>query len=205
MPDDAPVRPDPRLRISRPCPIDWSAKGRDPGGSFCDHCQKTVHDFETMSTPEVETLLGSEEEVCVRLARLPDGTVLTRDHPLTRRSAVVAASALAATALACYEAEIGSDAFVRGFQPRPTPHVVPTERVPLSEVRVARGRVVTYSIGGYVPEPAFGETPPVSALDLSRTVPVGTWHARASVEFGSEGASETAGPVKDEPALRDRE
>ena len=189
MPEDDPNRPDPRLRISRPCPIDWTAEGRDPGGSFCDRCRKTVHDVEAMSGAEVETLLDSAEEVCVRLARLPDGTILTRDHPLARRSAAVAGAALAASALACSDAEIGSDAFVASFEPRPVPHVVPTDRVALSDARVTLGAVVVSAVGGITPDPAAADPPAVPVLDLSPTIPVEGWDFTSSVEFGDVSGS----------------
>ncbi|MCR9096162.1 MAG: hypothetical protein NXI30_18200 [bacterium] len=199
MPEDDPDRPDPRLRISRPCPVDWAAEGRDPGGSFCGHCRKTVHDVEAMSGAEVETLLDSAEEVCVRLARLPDGTILARDHPLARRSAAVAGAALAASALACSDAEIGSDAFVASFEPRPVPHVVPAERVAVSDARVTLGAVVVSSVGEITLDPAAADPPAVPALDLSPTIPAEGWDSTSSVEFGAFGEEDLGASPDPEP------
>lgn len=50
---------------------------------FCGRCQLNVYNLSKMTRAEAENfLLASENRVCVRFYRRPDGTVLTQDCPV---------------------------------------------------------------------------------------------------------------------------
>lgn len=72
-----------RARIASPCSADWSAMEGDDRVRFCQQCQKHVYDLSALSTADAERLLRETEgELCARLARRADGTVLTGDCPI---------------------------------------------------------------------------------------------------------------------------
>jgi hypothetical protein len=94
------------LRIASPCSADWNQMDGNERVRFCGQCQKNVYNLSALPRLEAERLLHeSEGQICIRLYRRTDGTVLTADCPTgvrkrrRRRIALVAAgSALMATA-----------------------------------------------------------------------------------------------------------
>jgi hypothetical protein len=73
------------LRIASPCPARWEDMTGDDRARFCRHCQKHVYNFSTMTATEVEQLvLAKEGNLCGRMYRRKDGTVLTADCPTGR-------------------------------------------------------------------------------------------------------------------------
>ena len=56
---------------------------------FCALCQKHVYNIADMSRAEAETLIAGVGEVCVRLYKRPDGTVITSDCPVGKRRIVL--------------------------------------------------------------------------------------------------------------------
>lgn len=46
---------------------------------FCNHCQRTVHNFSEMTTADVQSLLDSDERVCAKLKKRCDGSIVTFD------------------------------------------------------------------------------------------------------------------------------
>jgi hypothetical protein len=93
------------LRVVQPCPKRWDDLHPAQDGRYCGACDRTVVDIERLTAAEVGDLLASGEKLCARLAVLPDGSPLTRDHPRSPlRPAWVGrglAAAVAASALAC--------------------------------------------------------------------------------------------------------
>jgi hypothetical protein len=101
------------LRIASPCDADWGAMRGDDRVRFCGACQKNVYNFAGMARVEIEELLRANEggEICARMYRRDDGTVLTSDCPdgarrkrrrlalLGAGAGVVAASAAATASL----------------------------------------------------------------------------------------------------------
>ncbi len=73
------------LQVATPCPARWEDMAGDDRARFCRHCQKHVYNFSSMTTKEVETLVVEKEgNLCGRLARRKDGTVITADCPTGR-------------------------------------------------------------------------------------------------------------------------
>jgi len=71
------------LRIATPCSADWDDMVGDDRARLCRQCDKLVYNVIAMTRVEAESLIGEQEgEVCVRLYRRKDGTVLTSDCPV---------------------------------------------------------------------------------------------------------------------------
>ena len=96
------------IQIASPCTAKWDEMIGDERARFCAHCQKDVFNLSAMPRDEAESFMRERTaEVCVRLYKRFDGTVLTSDCPVgvkrkRRRKAVAAAvggSLLAAGAL----------------------------------------------------------------------------------------------------------
>jgi hypothetical protein len=87
------------LRIASPCSESWNAMEGDERVRFCGGCSKYVYNVAAMTTAEAQTLIAENEgELCMRLFRRRDGTVITSDCPVgVRRKQVtkIAAAALA--------------------------------------------------------------------------------------------------------------
>ncbi|MFS8067956.1 MAG: hypothetical protein ACMG6S_16505 [Byssovorax sp.] len=85
------------VQIASPCTASWDEMIGDDRARFCTHCQKDVFNLSALPREEAETFLRARTaEVCVRLYKRTDGTVLTSDCPVgvkrkRRRKAVVAA------------------------------------------------------------------------------------------------------------------
>jgi hypothetical protein len=101
-----------RVSIASPCKADWDSMTGDDRSRFCAECQKHVYNIASMTSEEAETILrGVAGEVCLRLYRRADGTLLTADCPVgvrrrrRRRTAasVTAGGLLAAGALLAFE------------------------------------------------------------------------------------------------------
>lgn len=81
------------VRIAAPCNASWD----EMRVRFCGHSGKSVYNLSAMPREEAEALLAEKEgQMCVRLYRRADGTVLTADCPVgvkrrRRRRAVAAA------------------------------------------------------------------------------------------------------------------
>jgi hypothetical protein len=96
-----------RIQIASPCTAQWDEMIGDDRARFCTHCQKDVFNLSAMPREEAESFMHARTaEVCVRLYKRTDGTVLTSDCPVgvkrkRRFKAIVAVSGglLAAGAL----------------------------------------------------------------------------------------------------------
>ena len=92
-----------QLSIPLPCPERWSDLVGDDRRRYCERCAKHVYDFSKLTTTEVLALLTTlQGDVCARMTRQPDGTVLTEEPlgrlPITRPRASPLAS-VAVTAM----------------------------------------------------------------------------------------------------------
>ena len=77
----------PSIQINTPCHMDWDSMTGDAQKRFCGSCQKHVHDLSKMDTLSAHDLLAQRnEEVCVRLRRNTDGSIVTKDNDLSRRN-----------------------------------------------------------------------------------------------------------------------
>ena len=88
-----------RVRIASPCTASWDDMIGDGRVRFCGQCAKNVYNLSGMLREEAEQLVrgaAAAGELCVRLYRRADGTVLTADCPtgarrVRRRRGAVAA------------------------------------------------------------------------------------------------------------------
>jgi hypothetical protein len=72
-----------QLRVASPCPASWDEMRGDDKARFCGTCRKHVYNFAAMTMEEGLALVRKTEgELCVRLSRRRDGTVLTSDCPV---------------------------------------------------------------------------------------------------------------------------
>lgn len=87
------------IKIASPCSESWDGMVGDDRVRFCGGCMKNVYNLSAMTGPEAQELIADKEgDVCVRLYRRKDGTVITSDCPVgVRRQRVtkIAAAALA--------------------------------------------------------------------------------------------------------------
>ena len=100
----SPSKPLEQIRIARPCPSRWEEMKGDERVRFCGLCQKNVYNLSAMSREAATRLLEEREgDLCARLYRRQDGTILTSDCPvgvkafasrILRRAAAVTASLL---------------------------------------------------------------------------------------------------------------
>ena len=69
------------VQIKKPCDADWDLMAGDDQKRFCSHCQKRVHNLSMMSSDAAERLVcQSAGKICIRFARIPDGSMLTLDY-----------------------------------------------------------------------------------------------------------------------------
>ncbi|MEO9231796.1 MAG: hypothetical protein ABI421_00565 [Polyangiaceae bacterium] len=94
--------------IATPCPESWADMQGDSDVRFCQGCAKNVYNLSMMSREEAEAVLGiaNGKDICIRLYRRTDGTVITQDCPVGlsnqrfwRRTKGIAAAGLIAGAL----------------------------------------------------------------------------------------------------------
>lgn len=78
------------IQIATPCRANWDKmQVRDESGAVrhCQSCQKNVYNLSMMNRAEALALIQQHEgEMCVRLARRADGTVINNDCPVGLQS-----------------------------------------------------------------------------------------------------------------------
>ena len=85
--------------IAKPCQQQWTAMSGSASARHCDSCQKTVHNFATLTPRQIERLVHqSNGHLCARITHREDGSIITGREPSTFRSE--AASFVAAALLA---------------------------------------------------------------------------------------------------------
>jgi hypothetical protein len=91
------------VRVAAPCNVSWDTMVGDDRVRFCGKCEKNVYNLSAMPREEAEAFLADRGgNVCVRLYKRADGTVLTEDCPvgMKRRSRVRLALAVGGGLLA---------------------------------------------------------------------------------------------------------
>jgi hypothetical protein len=72
-----------QLQIASPCPAKWEDMTGDDKVRFCSQCQKNVYNISKMTSVEAESLIKEKEgNLCARIFKRIDGTVLTQDCPV---------------------------------------------------------------------------------------------------------------------------
>jgi hypothetical protein len=88
------------LEVATPCRANWNKMQGDERTRYCGSCAKNVYNLSGMTRAEAEALVRSREgEICIRLMRRADGTVLTSDCPVGMQPARRAVKWTATTAL----------------------------------------------------------------------------------------------------------
>lgn len=76
------------VSIAAPCPMKWDEMEGSDRVRFCSGCQLNVYNISEMTRKEARSFLETQTgNVCLRLYRRQDGTLITRDCPLGRRIA----------------------------------------------------------------------------------------------------------------------
>jgi hypothetical protein len=71
------------LEIATPCRADWNKMQGDDRARFCATCAKHVYNLSEMTRAESDALIRFKEgNLCVRMLRRADGTVITGDCPI---------------------------------------------------------------------------------------------------------------------------
>lgn len=72
-----------QVKVASPCNADWNQMQGDDKSRYCGKCEKNVYNLSAMSREDAELLiLEKEGNLCIRLYRRTDGTVLTEDCPV---------------------------------------------------------------------------------------------------------------------------
>lgn len=112
------------VAVAAPCSASWDEMVGDEHVRFCRHCEKNVYNLSSMSREESEALLAARDgNLCVRLYRRKDGTVLTEDCPVgvkRRRRCRVVAGVVGGGLFAAGAALAGTTVTVRRGSPVPT-------------------------------------------------------------------------------------
>jgi hypothetical protein len=93
-----------RISIAAPCPADWDQMPGTDQVRHCSQCNKNVYNLSAMTRRQAEALLRETEgQLCARLYRRADGTILTENCPvglrvIGRRISRVAGAAMSAVA-----------------------------------------------------------------------------------------------------------
>ncbi|MBK8212454.1 MAG: hypothetical protein IPK71_01785 [Myxococcales bacterium] len=72
-----------KVQIASPCGESWADMTGDDKARYCGKCEKHVYNLSAMTREEAElVMLEKEGNLCVRLYRRKDGTVITADCPV---------------------------------------------------------------------------------------------------------------------------
>jgi hypothetical protein len=71
-----------QVKIASPCHVAWSEMQGDDQVRYCSHCKRNVFNFSAMPEDEAEAILRQSGNVCGRIYRRVDGTVLVKDCPV---------------------------------------------------------------------------------------------------------------------------
>jgi len=113
------------LRIASPCNADWAGMTGDERVRHCAQCDKDVYNLSEMTAEDAEALLREKNgNLCARLYRRADGTVITADCPVGLRKKRVRTVALAAAVGGGLLAGAYNTVFVTMGEPAPHPEMV---------------------------------------------------------------------------------
>jgi hypothetical protein len=69
-----------QISIPSPCPADWDAMAGDNLTRHCESCGKSVVNLSAMSKEDAALLVDHEEDLCARITRRKNGSVVTARH-----------------------------------------------------------------------------------------------------------------------------
>jgi|GEM_PF-2464790 len=103
------------IQHANPCREDWDEMEGDAWVRHCPKCAQNVYNLSAMTAGEAERLLREREgQVCTKLFRRPDGSVLTQRCPSSMRRAWGRALRLAAAVGVVSAPAFGHDGCPRG-------------------------------------------------------------------------------------------
>ncbi len=71
-----------QLQVTAPCTANWEQMSGNRQKRFCAECDKHVFDFAQMTARQVTAVVEAHQgNLCARLTRLPDGSLLTLETP----------------------------------------------------------------------------------------------------------------------------
>jgi hypothetical protein len=74
------------VRIAAPCTVSWRSMQGDERVRHCSHCDRKVFNLSQMSSADAAHLLEEHgHDLCVRLYKRRDGTVMTQDCGVSSR------------------------------------------------------------------------------------------------------------------------
>jgi hypothetical protein len=122
------------VRIAAPCHATWEDMAGDERVRFCGQCEKNVYNLSAMPRAEAEALLRERTgEMCVRLFKRADGTVLTQDCPVgvrRRGRRRLAMAAVGSGIMAAATAAFGASTVTMGAPQRPPAPTVDATQLP---------------------------------------------------------------------------
>lgn len=75
------------IKIARPCKVSWDSMSGGATVRFCGYCDKHVYNASEMTQAELTRLIShTEGRVCLKLYKRQDGTVVTKDCPVSSSS-----------------------------------------------------------------------------------------------------------------------
>lgn len=123
-----------KLQVASPCYERWDRMKGDDRVRHCASCKLNVYNVKELTASEVEELvMRTQGQLCVRLYRRWDGTVLTRDCPVGLARARMRVAAAMATAAAFVAVLIFPVLVKLGAQEAPAEHLTFEQR--LDELR----------------------------------------------------------------------
>jgi len=82
------------IEVSAPCPKNWNEMIGNDKTRLCRHCDKDIYNISAMTRKEARKLVAkSADNICVRMARTPDGKIQTLKrqlHQITRQAPIAA-------------------------------------------------------------------------------------------------------------------
>ena len=76
-----------QLSIAAPCDANWKDMSGDERSRACSLCKKNVYNISAMSRTEAESLIRANEgDICIRLFKRADGTVIVDNCPVGLRA-----------------------------------------------------------------------------------------------------------------------
>lgn len=164
------------LQIASPCSANWDEMAGDDRVRFCGQCAKNVYNLSAMPRDEAEAfLVANEGQVCVRLYKRADGTVINADCPVgvqrkRRRRAAVAA--------------VGGSLLAAAASTLTTSRLAMTQGEPMPTMALDEGRIAPHLVESFGPSsvppsvrppepvvPLMGALPP---MVQPPTAPTGT-------------------------------
>ena len=124
---------DPRLRVVRPCPMDWDSFAGDDKVRFCPECGKNVHNVSAMTRREAADLIAADASVpCLRGVAAPDGTLMSVGQLAAWNRRQFTQTVLAAVPFAGMAAAQSSSGVLKGVVRDPIEGPIADTRIVLS-------------------------------------------------------------------------